>query len=100
MDRCIVVGAGPTTVDGVLRAGAGGLFTLKLARPRCVVGLPRASFVTEVAVATAAADLRPLVDAHVRLRGTILAGENDLGGPAVVLLARDVERIVPAADEP
>ncbi len=76
------------------------MFTLRLGRPRCVVGLPRSSFLSEVAVATAGPDLRPLLDAHVRLRGDVIAGENDMGGSAVVVLVKEVERLTPTADEP
>ena len=77
-----------------------GLFSLRLRRPRCVVGLPRSSFLTEVAVATAGPDLRPLIDAPVRLRGEAIAGENDMGGPAAVVVVKEVERLVPTPDEP
>jgi hypothetical protein len=95
---CIVVGA-PVSVEGVLR-GAGGLLALRLARPRCVVGLPRAGFITEVAIASAGPDLRPLVDARVKISGDVIAGENDMGGPALVVLAKEVERSLPDAAEP
>ena len=76
------------------------MLSLRLDRPRCVVGLPRAGFLTEVAIATAGPDLRPLIDARVRIRGDVIAGENDMGGPALVVLAKDIDRVVRAADEP
>ena len=95
-EGCVVVGAA-VAVEGTLRASSG-LFSLRLRRPRCVVGLPRSSFLTEVAVATAGPDLRPLVDAPVRVRGEVIAGENDMGGAAVVVLVKDVERLVPIRD--
>lgn len=102
---CIVVGA-TASAEGTLVARSGpddapalGL-ALRLTRPRCIAGLPRAGFVTEVAVATAGPDLRPLIDARVRLEGDVIAGENDMGGPAVVLLVKGIERLAPASDEP
>ena len=97
-EPCIVVGA-EVAVEGNLR-GSSGLFSLRLRRPRCVVGLPRSSFLTEVALATAGPDLRPLIDAPVRLRGEVIAGENDMGGPAAVVVVKEVERLVPTPDEP
>jgi hypothetical protein len=108
---CIVVdGPEPVSVEGVLTEGssdappvtggrAGALVVLRLARARCVDGLPRAGFVREVLVASTGMDLRPLVGRAVRLTGTTLAGTNDVGGPAVILLARDAERL-PTADGP
>ena len=92
----------PTSIEGVLvkstNPGAAP-FVLRLARPRCVVGLERGSLLTEVYVASTAADLRPLVGARLKITGDAIAGSNDLGGPAVIVLARDVERLLPA-DEP
>jgi hypothetical protein len=76
------------------------LLVLRLTRPRCVVGLPRSEFLTEVYVATTGTDLRPLLDHFVRVRGDAIAGTNDLGGPAVVILVKDVERALPPAPEP
>jgi len=76
------------------------MLSLRLDRPRCVVGLPRVGFLTDVAIATAGPDLRPLVDARVRIHGDAIAGENDMGGAAIVVLAKDIERVVRAIDEP
>jgi hypothetical protein len=102
---CIVVQGDfapqPTTVDGVLAKTTGRAaapFVLRLIRPRCIVGLERSSVLTEVYVASTAADLRPLVDARLRITGDAIAGTNDLGGPAVILLAKDFERLAPPAD--
>jgi hypothetical protein len=97
---CIVVQADfathPASIEGVLGksddAKATAPFVLRLTRPRCVVGLPRASFVTEVFVASTNADLRPLVGARLRLTGDAIGGTTDLGAPAIILLAKDIER--------
>jgi hypothetical protein len=97
---CLVVapdGSGsPATVEGALVTAR----SLRLSAPRCVVGLERGSIVTEVAVATAGPDLRPLIGARVRITGTVLGGENDLGGSALVILATDVARLDPKAEMP
>ena len=98
---CIVVDAA-TALEGTLLRATSELpgarptpgLVLRLTRPRCVVGLERAGFVTEVSIATVATDLRPLEGARVRLRGTVLGGTNEAGGPAVVLLAEDVSRLL------
>lgn len=93
-----------TSVEGVLTKAHGDTdvspFVLRLARPRCIVGLEHARFVTEVYVASTGADLRPLVDASLRITGDAIAGKTDLGGPAVLILAKDFERILPASHEP
>ena len=103
--ECLVVdgehASVPATVEGVLlaaKAPGDAPMMLRLSRPRCVVGLPRASYLTEVAVSTAGPDLRPLLGARVRIRGDALGGENDLGGPALIVLAKDVERLEPTGD--
>jgi hypothetical protein len=67
-------------------------------QPRCVVGFPRAHFVSEIWIASTGPDLRPLVDTRIRITGDAIRGEGDLGEAAIVLLARDVERL-PAMDE-
>lgn len=104
-ERCIVVqmeGETPAaTVEGRLAQASGSadglrgqpLMLLRLSRARCVVGLARASYLTEVYVASTGADLRPLLGQAVRISGSALGGVNDLGGPAVVILANDVERL-------
>lgn len=102
---CIVVQgeANSTTavVEGLLLATRSSLpLVLRLSAPRCVVGLARGSVVTEVAVATAGPDLRPLVGARLRIAGDALAGDNDMGGAAVIIVARDVARLEPQAHEP
>jgi hypothetical protein len=111
---CIVVRpddrAEPATVEGVLTdaaesasgarsPGLSGPFSIHLSRPRCIVGLAHASYVTDVAVATPDADLRPFLYARVRVTGDAIGGTTDLGGPAVAILARDVTRLqdTPAA---
>jgi hypothetical protein len=96
----------PSTVEGVLkavsttsdgkRAPAG--FVLRLAHPRCVVGVAHASFLVEVYIATTGTDLRPFLDARVRITGDVIGGTTDVGGAAVVILAKDVERVAAAAD--
>src|SRR5262249_18697408 len=105
---CVVVrgdlGGQPASVEGVLtkasstNGAASAPFVLQLTRPRCVVGLPHTSFLTEVYVASTGMDLRPLVDMRIRVTGDVIGGANDLGGPAVVILAKDIERpMAPAA---
>lgn len=76
------------------------MLSLRLDRARCVVGLPRAGYLTEVAIATAGPDLRPLIESRVRIHGDVIAGENDMGGPALIVLAKDIERMVHENDEP
>ncbi len=99
---CLTVaqdGAGPTgTVEGTVAAGKDGLFMMRLKKPRCVVGLPGATFISEVALASTGFDLRPLVGARIRAHGEAIAGQTDLGGPAVVVLVKDVDRV--PLDEP
>lgn len=97
---CIVLRADfapePAIVEGLLAKtsnDAAPPFVMRLVRPRCVVGLERASFVTEVYVASTAADLRPLVGARLTITGDAIGGTNDLGGPAVILLAKDFARL-------
>ncbi|OJY29569.1 MAG: hypothetical protein BGO98_47885 [Myxococcales bacterium 68-20] len=106
---CIVVqgeyGGTTVSVEGVLIAATStrGMSTplaLRLTGPRCVIGLPRASVLTEVAIATAGPDLRPFLDTRVRITGEAVGGASDLGGPAVVILAKDVARLEPKATEP
>ena len=106
---CIVVqgeyGGTTVSVEGVLLAATGARgtsapLTLRLTGPRCVIGLPRAAVLTEVAIATAGPDLRPFLDTRVRITGEAVGGEGDLGGPAVVILAKDVARLEPKATEP
>ena len=106
---CIVVqgeyGGTTVSVEGVLIAAtsARGMPTplaLRLTGPRCVIGLPRGSILTEVAIATAGPDLRPFLDTRVRITGEAVGGEGDLGGPAVVILAKDVARLEPKTTEP
>lgn len=101
---CIVVGPETNTtaaLEGVLGTGERGLapFTLRLLAPRCVVGLPHVAIVTSVFVASTGADLRPLASggAPLRITGEIVAGESDLGTPALVLLAGEIERLPPRA---
>jgi hypothetical protein len=100
---CLVVQAdsapAPASVEGTLSLAASidgkpapGLLVLRLVRPRCIVGLAHASYVTEVYVASTGTDLRPFLDQHIQITGDLLAGNNDLGGPAVVLLAKDFAR--------
>lgn len=102
---CIVVqdeNPVPVRVVGVLvkaaasPGGADAPFVLRLSEPRCVIGLPRASFVREVYVATAGPDLRPLVERRLRIEGNAIGGLSDMGGPAVIVLAKDIEN----ANEP
>jgi hypothetical protein len=88
----------PVRVVGVLvkAAAASGAstdapFLLRLSEPRCVIGLPRASFVREVYVATAGPDLRPLVDRKLLIEGNAIGGLSDMGGPAVIVLAKNIE---------
>jgi hypothetical protein len=110
LDRadCIVVrgelAPQPTSVEGVLTKAPGDAiaapFVLHLTRPRCVIGLEHASFVTDVYVASTGADLRPLLNARLRVTGDAIAGESDVGGPAIVLLAKDFERARPSDVEP
>jgi hypothetical protein len=99
MAPCLVVSAEealPVTVEGTLVATRGPTpFALRLISPRCVVGLPRVSFLTEVQIAYTGADLRPLTDARLRIRGEALIGESDVGAPALIVLAADVERLAP-----
>lgn len=102
---CLVVqpdfGGHPSSVEGTLQIaegdgakhGAAPSLVLRLARPRCIVGLEHASYIAEVFVASAGGDLRPLVGARVRITGDLLAGASDMGGAAVVILANDVERL-------
>lgn len=106
---CIIVqgeyGGTAVSVEGVLVAatsarGPSTPLALRLTGPRCVIGLPRASVLTEVAIATAGPDLRPFLDMRVRISGEAVGGESDLGGPAVVILAKDVARLEPKATEP
>jgi hypothetical protein len=95
-----------TTLEGVLRIAKGGdkrdsapaLF-LRLPSARCVVGFARASYVSEVWIATTGVDLRPFVDTRVRLTGEAIAGTSDMGEAAIVLLVRDVDR-APPREEP
>jgi hypothetical protein len=101
---CIVVqgefGGQPTTVDGELSIApksadgkvAVAPLLLRLTQPRCLVGVPRMNFITEIYVASANADLRPLVGQRIQITGDAVGGTNDLGGPAVVILAKDVAR--------
>ena len=99
---CLAVGPDPAgvraTLEGRLAADepGGRLLLLRLARPRCVLGLERTSYVRDVAVASTGTDLRPLVGHDVRVAGAIIAGSTDLGRPAMVLLVREIERLVPA----
>ena len=99
---CLAVaedGAGPTgSVEGTVASGKDGLFTLRLLKPRCVVGLQGASFVAEVALVSTGFDLRPLVGARVRAHGEAIAGQTDMGGPAVVVMVKEVDRL--PMDEP
>jgi hypothetical protein len=102
MAPCLVVSvedARAVTVEGTLVAVHGPTpFALRLVAPRCVVGLPRVSFLTEVQIAHTGADLRPLTDARLRIRGDAIVGESDVGAPAVIVLATDVERLEPVDD--
>ena len=93
--------ATPAIVEGklVFVRNAMTPFTLHLTRPRCVVGLARALFVMDVQIASSGPDLRPLVGSTLRIEGDALAGENALGGPAVVVLARDFIRVAPTDDD-
>jgi hypothetical protein len=87
-------------VEGTLVASQGGGFVLRLARPRCVLGLRGASFVAEVHVASTGLDLRPLVGARIRASGDGIAGQSDLGGAAVVVIASHIERVAEPQDGP
>jgi hypothetical protein len=91
----------PVRVVGVLKKasspnGTDAPFVLHLKEARCVIGLPRASFVREVYVATTGPDLRPLVDRPISITGNAIGGLSDMGGPAVIVLARDIENAVGA----
>jgi hypothetical protein len=86
-------------LEGTLGRKGGEGFVLHLDDPRCVVGLPRARIVTDVAIATAGPDLRPFLDSHIRVTGDALSGENDMGGSAVVVLVKDVTRLEPRSRE-
>ena len=110
-DGCLVLqgdfAGQPAVIEGTLslakdrsRSGSGPALVLRLTRPRCTVGLPRVSIVTEVAVAATAADLRPFVDQRIRITGDLLGGEGDMGGAAVVILAKDVVRLDPKPTAP
>jgi hypothetical protein len=103
MAPCLVVSvedARAVTVEGTLVATPGPTpFALRLVSPRCVVGLPRVSFLTEVQIAHTGADLRPLTDARLRIRGDAIVGESDVGAPAlIIVLAADIERLEPAEE--
>jgi hypothetical protein len=102
MAPCLVVSAEEARavmVEGTLVATRGTSgptpFALRLLSPRCVAGLPRVSFLTEVQIAHTGTDLRPLVDARVRIRGDAIVGESDVGAPAIIVLAADIERLAP-----
>lgn len=57
-----------------------------------MVGLAHAHLVTEVYIATSGPDLRPLVDQRLRITGATIGAMNDMGGSAIIILARDIER--------
>lgn len=80
------------TVEGTLRLATDGKqIVLRLASPRCVVGMARGSVLTEVVVVSDGFDLRTLLDRRVRIRGRVIGDATDLEGPALVVVARTAE---------
>jgi hypothetical protein len=94
--ECIVVGedASPVVVSGTLRpTEQPGTLVLRLIEPRCVIGAARASVLTEVMLVSDGFDLRPLVGDRIRATGHALADASTPEGPAVIIVARSVERL-------
>jgi hypothetical protein len=99
---CIAIGEEPAEValDGTLRLGSDGRqAVLRLASPRCVTGMKRASVLTEVVVVSDGFDLRSVLDRRVRIRGEVIGDASDLDAPAVVVIAHTVEDL-PRRAEP